>query len=160
MSVIVKDQTDTTNTATDARIRALTKLGADGSRNEAASRSESGKVVFKAAEKSVEFFDHLRAHYRETRRTSVEIDCDLRLVLQDGTVFDSGTAVLKNLSPSGALLSGMKLKNGCLPAQAFKVVLVLKGDDYGGIGVEATPVRIVSEMAGLGVKFDEIFVSA
>ena len=116
------------------------------------------KQVFKAAADSAEFFDHLRAHYRDTRRTSVEIDCDVRLVLADGATFDSGTAVVKNVSPSGALIAGFKLSKGCFPAQSFKVMLKLKGGEYHGIGIEASPVRIVAD-GGLGVKFDEIFVS-
>jgi hypothetical protein len=117
------------------------------------------KQVFKAAADSAEFFDHLRAHYRDTRRTSVEIDCDVRLVMADGATFDSGTAVVKNVSPSGALIAGFKLSKNSFPVQAFKVMLVLKGGEYQGIGIEATPVRFVSDVGGLGIKFDEIFVS-
>jgi hypothetical protein len=116
--------------------------------------------VFKAAADSAEFFDHLRAHYRDTRRTCVEIDCDVRLVLSDESTFDAGTAVVRNVSPSGALLASFELGKGCFPAQAFKVLLVLKGGEYHGIGIEATPVRMASEVGGLGVKFNEIFVSA
>jgi hypothetical protein len=117
------------------------------------------RKVFHAAQDSAEFFDHLRAHYREARRTVVEISCEIRLVLADGTVFDSGTAVVKNVSPSGALIGAMKLEKGTIPITAFKVVLVLKEGEYNGIGIEATPVRLVAEVGGMGVKFDEIFVS-
>jgi len=143
----------------EPRVRALSKLGADTVVNPAAAKSENGKMVFRAAEKSAEFFDHLRAHYRETRRTSVEIPCDLRLQLADGSTFDSGNAVIRNVSPSGALVCNLNLANGCLPVQAFKVVLILKGGEYSGIGIEATPIRFVSDRNGLGVKFDEIFVA-
>jgi hypothetical protein len=117
------------------------------------------RQVFRAAEDSAEFFDHLRAHYRETRRTPVEIPCDLKLQLPDGTVFDTGTATVRDVSPSGALLSGLKLPKASFPTGAFKVILVLKGGEYNGIGIEATPVRLAAEIGGLGVKFDEIFVS-
>ena len=147
-----------TNTSASARLRALTRFGAEGVRTELAPQSD-GKFVFHAAAKSAEFFDHLRAHYRETRRTNVEIECELRLVLADNSVFDIGSATVKNVSPSGALLSGLKLSKGALPVQFFKIMLVLKGSDYDGIGIEATPVRFVAEMAGVGVKFDEIFVT-
>lgn len=117
------------------------------------------RKVFHAAEDAAEFFDHLRAHYRETRRTAVDIACEIRFVLSDGTVFDSGLAVVKNVSPSGALIGAMKLEKGTIPISAFKVVLVLKEGEYNGIGIEATPVRLVTEVGGMGVKFDEIFVS-
>jgi hypothetical protein len=117
------------------------------------------REVFKAAEDSAEFFDHLRAHYRETRRTPVEIACEVRLQLNDGTLFDSGKAMLKNVSPSGALVANLLLSKGCLPMSTFKVVLILKDGEYNGIGIEATPVRLATEASGLGVKFNEIFVT-
>jgi hypothetical protein len=119
----------------------------------------SNKLVFRAAEKSIEFMDHLRAHYRETRRTAVEIPCDLQVLLPNGSLFDSGSALVRDVSPSGALIAGIKLSKECFPASGFKLKLTLKGDDYKGIGIEATPVRLVTEVGGLGVRFDEIFVT-
>ncbi|HYG77419.1 MAG TPA: hypothetical protein VEK08_20600 [Planctomycetota bacterium] len=133
----------------------LQKLGAPT----ATAPKGSNKVVFRAAAKSAEFFDHLRAHYRETRRTHVEIPCDIKILALDGSLFDTGTATVRDVSPSGALLGSLKLSKGCFPACGFKVVMTLKSDDYKGIGIEASPVRIVTESAGLGVKFDEIFVT-
>jgi hypothetical protein len=119
---------------------------------------EGGRLIFRAAEKSVEFFDHLRAHYRETRRTAVEIPCDLRVVLLDGSTFDTGTGTVENVSPSGALITRLKISTGCFPAAAFKLMLVLKNDDYKGIVIEAAPVRFSLEPAGIGVRFEEIAV--
>lgn len=127
-----------------------------------AAKSAGGqdKKAFRAAEKSAEFFDHLRAHYRETRRTPVEIKTKLRLVLEDGSLFDEGEALVVNVSPSGALLSGVKFKGGKYPVEKFKLEMILEGGEYQGIGIEARPVRFVPEDSGLGVKFEEIFVSA
>lgn len=136
----------------------LQKLGAPAPIDPKAAKT-AAKLVFRAAEKSAEFFDHLRAHYRETRRTSVEIPCDIKVLALDGKLFDSGSATVRNVSPSGALLCGLKLEKGCFPAAGFKLMLTLNSGDYKGIGIEASPVRIISEMAGLGVKFDEIFVT-
>jgi len=118
------------------------------------------KLVFRAAAKSPEFADHLCAHYRETRRIILDIPCEIRLLLSDGTLFDSGSAVVRNVSPSGALISNIKLEHGCYPARPFRVTLSLKSDEYKGIGIEATPVRFAVETAGLGVRFDDIFVNA
>ncbi len=120
----------------------------------------ASRLVFRAAEKSVEFMDHLRAHYRETRRMTVEIPCDIRIILPDGTLFDRGTATVRNVSPSGALIAGLRLAKGCVPVTGFKLSLTLQGGDYKGIGIEATPMRFAAECGGLGVRFDEIFVSA
>lgn len=117
-----------------------------------------GKTVFHAAQRSIEFFDHLRTHYREARRTSVDIPVDLKLRLADGTIFDSGTARIVNLSPSGALLTQVTLCRNCYPTQGFKLEIVMRGGEYEGIGLEARPVRFAAE-GGLGVKFEEIFVA-
>lgn len=119
---------------------------------------EGSRIVFRAAEKSVEFFDHMRAHYRETRRTASEIPCDIRIVLNDGSTFDTGTGVVENVSPSGALITRLKISTGCFPAGPFKLMLVLKNEEYKGILIEATPIRFAHEPAGIGVKFEEIGV--
>lgn len=123
-------------------------------------RSTETPTVFGAAAKSVEFSDRLRNHQRETRRLVCEIPCSVELVLMDGTPYDTGIAVLRNISPSGALVSSFELDRGNFPAELFKVRMVLKGETYAGIGIEATPVRFAMGTHGLGVKFDEIFVTA
>ncbi|HLX59696.1 MAG TPA: PilZ domain-containing protein [Planctomycetota bacterium] len=116
-------------------------------------------IAFGAAAKSVEYADRLRAHYREARRVPVEIPCTVEVVLADGAIYDSGTAMLKNISPSGALLTAFSMASGNLPVALFKLRLVLKGDPYAGIGIEATPIRFAGGTYGIGVKFDEIFVA-
>jgi hypothetical protein len=121
-------------------------------------KTAPNKRVFNAAVNSAEFFDHLRAHFRETRRTQVDIACEIQLVLADGTLFDTGTATVRDFSPSGALIGNMRLPKACYPAAPFKVLMTLKGGDYSGICIEATPVRLSTDMPGLGVRFDEIVV--
>lgn len=115
--------------------------------------------IFSAASKSPEFADRLRSHYRETRRIAVEIPCSIELVLLDGDIYDSGSAVIRNISPSGALLTTLCMSLGGYPSSPFKIRMVLNGDPYSGIGIEATPVRFALGQSGLGVKFDEIFVA-
>ncbi len=123
-------------------------------------RAQETPTVFGAAAKSVEFSDRLRNHQRATRRLVCEIPCSVELVLMDGTLYDTGIAVLRNISPSGALVSSFELDRGNFPAEVFKIRMVLKGDPYAGIGIEATPVRFAMGIHGVGVKFDEIFVTA
>lgn len=121
-------------------------------------KTTPNRRVFSAAVNSAEFFDHLRAHFRETRRTRVEIDCDIQLLFNDGTVFDSGSAIVRDFSPSGALVCNMKTTKCCYPTSPFKLQLTLKGGGYNGICIDATPVRFAMDSAGLGVRFDEIVV--
>ncbi len=123
-----------------------------------AQKTTPNRRVFSAAVNSAEFFDHLRAHFRETRRTRVDIDCEIKLIFGDGTVFDSGTAIVRDFSPSGAFLASIKTVKSCYPAAPFKILMTLKGGGYNGIAIDATPVRMGSELPGLGVRFDEIVV--
>jgi hypothetical protein len=116
--------------------------------------------VFHAAERSAEFFDHLRAHYRKSRRAPVNIGAAIKILLMDGTLYDVGSATVLNVSPSGAMLGDVQLPRECYPVCAFKLEIVMKGGDYEGIGIEARPIRFEHEHAGLGVEFEEIFVSA
>lgn len=119
-----------------------------------------GRTAFRAAERTAEFFDHMRAHYREARRTAVEIVADIRLLMADGSVYDSGVAMIRNVSPSGALLGRVKLCKNAYPVQPFQVEIVMRGGDYEGIVIHAKPVRFECETGGLGVRFEDIIVTA
>ncbi|GMV80680.1 MAG: hypothetical protein AMXMBFR7_18640 [Planctomycetota bacterium] len=119
----------------------------------------AGRTVFDAAGRSAEFYDHLRAHYRETRRTPVEIPVRINVLLEDGSLFDKGTATIRNISPSGALLGDVKIERGVFPVSSFRFEIVMQGGAYDGIGLEARPVRFESSVRGIGVKFEEIFVA-
>jgi hypothetical protein len=116
--------------------------------------------VFHAAERSAEFYDHIRAHYRKSRRAPVQIVANIKLILMDGTVYDSGEAKVLNVSPSGALLGNVKLPKNNYPVAQFRLEIVMKSGDYEGIGIEARPVRFEHEHSGIGIEFEEIFVSA
>lgn len=116
--------------------------------------------VFHAAERSAEFYDHLRAHYRKSRRAPVNIDASIKVLLMDGTVYDLGDATVLNVSPSGAMLGNVHLPKDSYPVAQFKLEIVMKTGDYEGIGIEARPIRFEHDHGGLGVEFEEIFVSA
>jgi hypothetical protein len=117
------------------------------------------EAVFRAAARAAEFFDHLRAHCRAARRTDTSIPAKVRLVLDNGIVYDSGWVVVRNVSPTGALLADVQLPRQSYPVAPFKLEIWMQGGDYEGIGLEAVPVRFEPEVRGLGVKFLEIFVS-
>ena len=134
--------------------------GPDREREERERGSPSRRLTFRAAGRTEEFFDRLQEHYRECRRKDADVEADVRIVLADGTEFDHGTARIKNVSPTGALLVGMKLSKGAYPAGKFGLELTMRSGGYQGIGFKATPVRFVTDEQGIGVKFEEIFVTA
>ena len=127
------------------------------------SRRPSGRSqqddVFHAAERAAEFFDHLRAHYRKSKRSLVDIEATFKILLADDSVYDEGTAVVLNVSPSGALLGRVKLSRDTWPVQKFKLEVIMHGGQYEGIGIEARPIRFEHNLGGIGVSFVEIFVA-
>ncbi len=118
------------------------------------------RLVFSSAGRTEEFFDRLQAHYRECKRKDADAESDIRLILEDGSEYDVGTARLKNVSPTGALLVDVKLSKGSYPAATFMIELRLRSGPYRGIGFRAEPVRFVPDKGGIGVRFEEIFVSS
>lgn len=118
------------------------------------------RLVFRSAGRTEEFFDRLQAHYRECKRKDADAETDIRLVLEDGSEYDVGTARLKNVSPTGALLVDVKLSKGSYPAGPFTIEIRLRSGPYRGIGFRAEPVRFVPDKGGIGVRFEEIFVAA
>ena len=119
---------------------------------------EENKSVFKAAARSKEFFDHLQAHYRECKRRQVDVDADVKLILEDGSVFSTGTAKVKDVSPSGALLADLVLDKEGYPVGEFTIEMRMRSGNYDGIGFRCKPVRFVAEEKGVGVQFQEVYV--
>jgi len=91
-------------------------------------------------------------HVRVTPRRAVKLPADLALYLGDGSLFDRGRALVREVSFTGALLSEVSLARGVLPASPFRVVLRIKK----GEGIDLTG-RVVRLLHGaeldLGVKF-------
>ena len=118
------------------------------------------RIVFRAAGRTEEFFNRLQAHYRECRRKDVDAEADIRVFLEDGSEFDTGAARLRNVSPTGALLVDVKLAKGAYPTGPFSLEIGIRSGPYRGISFRAEPVRFLPDQDGIGVRFEEIFVSA
>jgi len=106
--------------------------------------------------KPAERTDHRVAHFRDAKRDPCKISCDVVIVLGNGLNYDTGTAHLSNLSPTGALLTELRLQRGSLPLAPFNLTLRLHGKHYDGVRIEATPVRLPAGGFSLGVQFDGI----
>jgi hypothetical protein len=119
---------------------------------------EENRPIFRAAARSKEFFDHLEAHYRECKRKEVDVDADVRLVLEDGSLYSQGTAKVKDVSPSGALLADLELDREGYPVGGFTIEMRMRSSNYEGIGFRCKPVRFVPEENGVGVQFQEVYV--
>lgn len=89
------------------------------------SASEATKErVFRAAEiLGYDFTTIRRPFKREYGRIELNMPAEMTITLEDGTIFDAGTAVVKNLSVGGALLKEIKLPKQVLPLQNFTMLI-------------------------------------
>ena len=124
------------------------------------SASEATKErVFRAAEiLGYDFTTIRRPFKREYGRTELNSPAELTITLEDGTVFDSGTAVVKNLSVGGALLKEIRLAKQVLPLRNFSILIKLKDiPKLAGLVGECEVVRLAGSTdtgePELGVRF-------
>src|SRR5512141_3362434 len=74
-------------------------------RDPKSSASESTRdLVFRTAEKMGYDFTTIRRPFkREYGRTEINAKCNIELVMEDGQLFDKGSAVARNIGVGGAL---------------------------------------------------------
>jgi hypothetical protein len=116
-------------------------------------------LALKVATLYPELADRALPHFREPRRRPSTLKANISLMLADGTVYDSGTAVITNLSSAGALLADVNLAKGAFPVAAFTINVQILSKEYAGIGLICRPVRFAPESCGVGVRFEEAFVA-
>lgn len=102
-----------------------------------------------------------RTYRRCFPRKAARLAADIIIFVGKGKVYDSGFAMVENVSLSGALLSKIKTVKDSLPLKPFYLELHFKDKEYEGIHLVAQPVRFVvaDGMLKLGVSFTEFSVS-
>jgi len=122
---------------------------------------ETKRRVFEAAARlGYDLASIHRAYKRGASRSEVGIPCALTVVLADGQVFDTGTAVVVDLSLEGALLGGISLPRDALPIARFTIRIDLsQTSELEGVVLEAKLARFAGSVEGrreLGVEFVEL----
>ena len=124
------------------------------------SASEATKErVFRAAELLGYDFTTIRRPFkREYGRSDVDTPCEMIVTLEDGTTFDSGKAVVRNLSVGGALVTNIETERQVLPLQNFTLLIkFLDITSLEGIVGECEIVRLAGSSEDgepeLGVRF-------
>lgn len=93
-------------------------------------------------------------YFRRWARNEVDLPARLEILVSGKQVFTQGTAVVRDVSLRGALLTQIKLRKSCLPARAFHVRLTFTSPKYKGIGALARPIRFGrGEAFELAVEF-------
>ena len=124
------------------------------------SASEGTKSrVFRAAEKLGYDFSTIRRPFkREYGRTEVTAPCEVTLTLEDGQVFDTGSAYIHNIGVGGALLRNIRTEKMTLPLTNFTLTIRVNSiRDLGEVIGECEIVRMAdsteSNEPELGVRF-------
>jgi transcriptional regulator with XRE-family HTH domain len=120
-------------------------------------RKETVKRVFRAArELGYDLqklkFNHRRAHPRKATTLPLEIS----IYLEDGSLFDRGSGVMKNVSLSGALLSGLVLPLRSLPVRPHTIGLRMIDGPLKGVEIKGKPIRFSHGPEGMSLAVEFI----
>jgi hypothetical protein len=99
-----------------------------------------------------------RKYFRKWGRNSVALPAKIEIRTDDGRLFTSGTAIIRDISLKGARLAKFVLKRMALPAQVFRVHLEFKSAEMQGIGAVARPIRFgQGREFELAVEFEDLW---
>ena len=102
-----------------------------------------------------------RRYFRRWGRNEVNIPAKLEILSASGKKFTEGTAVIRDVSLRGALLTRIKLKKQVLPAANFSLRLTFSSAKYRGIGALCRPIRFGRGTEfQLAVEFDDFWAKA
>jgi hypothetical protein len=95
---------------------------------------------------------------REFRREQSNQRVHFSLVDPTGACVATGTAVLVDYSPQGALLAHVLFDDGFWPDGDFSVAFKVTGGPHEGVNAYGRPLRFATSKANLAIKFDGIYV--
>src|SRR5215831_6662736 len=99
-----------------------------------------------------------RRYFRRWGRNEVNLAAKVEILTATGKKFTTGTAVIRDVSLRGALLTSIKLKKGSIPAANFKVRLTFSSTKYKGIGALCRPIRFGRGSAfEIAVEFEDFW---
>jgi hypothetical protein len=90
-----------------------------------------------------------RRYFRRWVRNEVDLPAKVEILTTAGKKVNGGSAIIRDVSLRGALLTRIKLKKAVLPAASFQVKLTFSSDKYKGIGALCRPIRF-----GRGTDFE------
>jgi transcriptional regulator with XRE-family HTH domain len=119
-------------------------------------KKETIKQVFKLAKDLGYDFGRLKYfHRRRHPRKSLGLPVALSIYLEDGTLFDQGTGILKEVSLSGAQLSAIVLPGKALPTLPHSIGVRVPDGALKDLEVRGIPLRfeLLDGSVGLAVEF-------
>ena len=102
-----------------------------------------------------------RRYFRRWVRNEVHLPAKLEILTAKGKKFTEGSAIIRDVSLRGALLTKIKLKKAYLPAASFRVRLTFSSPKYRGIGAICRPIRFGRGATfELAVEFEDFWAKA
>lgn len=96
---------------------------------------------------------------RKHPRNSTDFPVNFRIILEDGRIFNRGTAKVADLGPGGAMLSGFSCARDAFPTRNFSIAFKVNAGEFEGVEAVCTPVRFsFTPSFGIGVRFESISV--
>jgi hypothetical protein len=122
------------------------------------SKNTRAAVIRKAQEMGFDYSSLRRIHRRKSGREKLELNAEVIIRKDlDNEVFDSGTAVIRDLSPHGAAVSDLDLEGGSIPVCPFHCEFNLTESGLKGIQLKAKPVRLgTTDRFVLGMQFIDL----
>jgi len=99
------------------------------------------KVLRTARELGYDLSRLKHPHHRDHRRKQVALPLELTVYLENGVVFDRGTAILLDISLSGALLSAIVLPQHAIPLTPHTIGLRMLEGPLKDLEIIGRPVR-------------------
>ena len=96
---------------------------------------------------------------RKFARNVINLPGKIEIHYEDGSLFTTGTAVVRDMSVKGARLGKILLRRQMLPAARFWIQLTFEDAQYQGIGAICRPVRFgPGKEFELAVEFENFWV--
>ena len=116
-------------------------------------KKETIKQVFKVARELGYDFGRLKYHHkRGSNRKSMPIPLELAIYNSDGTLFDKGAAIIKDVSLSGALLTAVVLPQQSIPLSPHTLGIRMLDGALKGVEIMARPIRLAHSGQGQGMN--------
>jgi len=116
-------------------------------------KKDTIRQVFKVARELGYDFGRLKYHHkRGSTRKSIPIPLELSIYNSDGTLFDKGAAIIKDVSLSGALLTAVVLPQQSIPLRPHTLGIRMLDGALKGVEIMARPIRLAHAPQGQGMN--------
>ena len=118
-------------------------------------KKETIKQVFKVARDLGYDFGKLKYHHRRMAvRKAITIPLELTIYNEDGSLWDKGAAIVKDVSLSGALLTAVVMPQQSIPLRPHTIGIRMLDGELKGVEILSRPVRLSSSAQGMNLAVE------